>query len=206
MRCKLQFLFHESICANSCVLCGEWNCVIKSPTGRILTGQQSVKLKAAEHNGPFDSERRGRRAQLAAFPMRTHFNWVDMHSAYADGYACKHQGSHLSSLCVLSRPILRCRSLSRCLSPRPRDGRAHGWGMERRSSAAGLACDTNETAIKAFRGAVSRSRTSKSEMLVRRPRNVYRRRSERDLTLSLVAGRTCSLARLLYVSRSLTCI
>jgi hypothetical protein len=45
--------------------------------------------------------------------------------------------------------------------------------------------DTNETAIKAFRGAVSRSRTTKPEMLVRRPRYVYRRRSERDLTLSI---------------------
>jgi hypothetical protein len=46
-----------------------------------------------------------------------------------------------------------------------------------------------------------------NQRIVRRPRYVYRRRSERNLTLSIVvAGRTCSLARLLCVSRSLTCI
>lgn len=59
--------------------------------------------------------------------------------------------------------------------------------------------DTNETAIKASRGAVSRSRTTKPEMLVHRPRYVYRRRSERDP--SCLVGRVSLGARLLCVSR-----
>lgn len=82
MRFKLKFLFHESICANSCVQCGEWNCVIKSPTGCILTGQQSVKLKAAEKQWtiwwwtPRPPRTTGRISHANTFWLSRHALWI----------------------------------------------------------------------------------------------------------------------------------